>query len=162
MTYSSFRRRPESIERLNRARTWAPAYAGVAVKDSHILQLDIDTPHSQEGCALIFCGGSGATSKQEWFAPGVFGLGPVPSTNKALKHAGLTMDQIDRVEFNEAFAAQIIPSALELGIPMEKLNVNGGALAIGHPLGATGGRLVLTLAHELRRPGAPAGSGRAS
>ena len=83
--------------------------------------------------------------------PQVMGLGPVPSTNKALKHAGLTMDQIDRVEFNEAFSAQIIPSAQELGIPMEKLNVNGGALAIGHPLGATGGRLVLTLAHELRR-----------
>tara|TARA_Y100000588_G_scaffold18852_3_gene19324 strand:- start:1825 stop:3114 length:1290 start_codon:yes stop_codon:yes gene_type:complete len=83
--------------------------------------------------------------------PQLMGLGPVPSTNKALKYAGLTMDQIDRVEFNEAFAAQIIPSARELGIPMEKLNVNGGALAIGHPLGATGGRLVLSLAHELRR-----------
>ena len=83
--------------------------------------------------------------------PQVMGLGPVPSTNKALKHAGLTIDQIDRVEFNEAFAAQVIPSARELGIPIEKLNVNGGALAIGHPLGATGGRLILTLAHELRR-----------
>ena len=83
--------------------------------------------------------------------PQVMGLGPVPSTKKALRHAGLTMDQIDRIEFNEAFAAQIIPSARELGIPMDKLNVNGGALAIGHPLGATGGRLVLTLAHELRR-----------
>ena len=83
--------------------------------------------------------------------PQLMGLGPVPSTNKALKHAGLAMEQIDRVEFNEAFAAQIIPSARELGIPMEKINVNGGALAIGHPLGATGGRLVLSLAHELRR-----------
>ena len=83
--------------------------------------------------------------------PQLMGLGPVPATNKALKYAGLTMDQIDRVEFNEAFAAQIIPSARELGIPMEKLNVNGGALAIGHPLGATGARLVLSLAHELRR-----------
>ena len=83
--------------------------------------------------------------------PQVMGLGPVPSTNKALKHAGIAMEQIDRVEFNEAFAAQIIPSARELGIPLEKLNVNGGALAIGHPLGATGGRLVLSLAHELRR-----------
>ena len=83
--------------------------------------------------------------------PQLMGLGPVPATNKAMKYAGLTMDQIDRVEFNEAFAAQIIPSARELGIPMEKLNVNGGALAIGHPLGATGGRLVLSLAHELRR-----------
>ena len=83
--------------------------------------------------------------------PQLMGLGPVPATNKAMKYAGLTMDQIDRVEFNEAFAAQIIPSARELGIPMEKLNVNGGALAIGHPLGATGARLVLSLAHELRR-----------
>ena len=83
--------------------------------------------------------------------PQLMGLGPVPATKKALKYAGLTMDQIDRVEFNEAFAAQIIPSAKELGIPMEKLNVNGGALAIGHPLGATGARLVLSLAHELRR-----------
>ncbi|MCI0790062.1 MAG: thiolase family protein [Chloroflexi bacterium] len=83
--------------------------------------------------------------------PQVMGLGPVPATKKAMKYAGLTMDQIDRVEFNEAFAAQIIPSANELGIPMEKLNVNGGALAIGHPLGATGARLVLSLAHELRR-----------
>ncbi|MDA0263265.1 MAG: thiolase family protein [Chloroflexi bacterium] len=83
--------------------------------------------------------------------PQLMGLGPVPATNKALRYAGLTIDQIDRVEFNEAFAAQIIPSARELGIPMEKLNVNGGALAIGHPLGATGARLVLSLAHELRR-----------
>ncbi len=81
----------------------------------------------------------------------MMGLGPVPATNKALKHAGLTMDQMDRVEFNEAFAAQVIPSQRELGIPDEKINVNGDDLAIGHPLGATGGRLVLTLAHELRR-----------
>jgi len=83
--------------------------------------------------------------------PQVMGLGPVPATKKALRHAGLTMDQIDRVEFNEAFAAQVMPSVRELEIAMDKLNVNGGALAIGHPLGATGGRLVLTLAHELRR-----------
>ena len=81
----------------------------------------------------------------------LMGLGPIPATKKALKHAGLTADQIDRWEFNEAFAAQVIPSQSELGIPDEKLNVNGGALAIGHPLGATGGRLVLSLAHELRR-----------
>ena len=72
-------------------------------------------------------------------------------TLAALKKAGWSADELDLIEANEAFAAQIIPSAQELGIPMEKLNVNGGALAIGHPLGATGGRLVLTLAHELRR-----------
>ena len=83
--------------------------------------------------------------------PQVMGLGPVPSTKKALRHAGITADQIDRVEFNEAFAAQVIPSCKELGIPLDRVNVNGGSIAIGHPLGATGARLVLTVAHELRR-----------
>jgi acetyl-CoA acyltransferase len=85
--------------------------------------------------------------------PQVMGLGPVPSTKKALRHAGITADQIDRVEFNEAFAAQVIPSAIELEIPLDRINVNGGSIAIGHPLGATGARLVLTVAHELRRSG---------
>ena len=85
--------------------------------------------------------------------PQVMGLGPIPSTKKALRHAGITADQIDRVEFNEAFAAQVIPSCRELGIPLDRVNVNGGSIAIGHPLGATGARLVLTVAHELRRSG---------
>jgi acetyl-CoA acetyltransferase family protein len=85
--------------------------------------------------------------------PQVMGLGPIPSTKKALRHAGITADQIDRVEFNEAFAAQVIPSCKELGIPLDKVNINGGSIAIGHPLGATGARLVLTVAHELRRSG---------
>jgi acetyl-CoA acetyltransferase family protein len=85
--------------------------------------------------------------------PQVMGLGPIPATRKALRHAGITADQIDRVEFNEAFAAQVIPSCKELGIPLEKVNVNGGSIAIGHPLGATGARLVSTVAHELRRSG---------
>ncbi len=85
--------------------------------------------------------------------PQVMGLGPIPSTNKALRHAGITADKIDRVEFNEAFAAQVIPSCKELGISMDKVNVNGGSIAIGHPLGATGARLVSTVAHELRRSG---------
>lgn len=85
--------------------------------------------------------------------PQVMGLGPIPSTKKALRHAGITADQIDRVEFNEAFAAQVIPSCQELGIPLDRVNVNGGSIAIGHPLGATGTRLVLTVAHELRRSG---------
>ncbi len=85
--------------------------------------------------------------------PQVMGLGPVPSTKKALRHAGISADQIDRVEFNEAFAAQVIPSCRDLGIPLDRVNVNGGSIAIGHPLGATGARLVLTLAHELRRSG---------
>jgi len=85
--------------------------------------------------------------------PQVMGIGPIPSTLKALKHAGITADQLDRVEFNEAFAAQVIPTCRDLGIPLEKVNVNGGSIAIGHPLGATGARLVGTLAHELRRSG---------
>jgi acetyl-CoA acetyltransferase family protein len=85
--------------------------------------------------------------------PQVMGLGPVPSTKKALRHAGISADKIDRVEFNEAFAAQVIPSCKELGISLDKVNVNGGSLAIGHPLGATGARLVSTVAHELRRSG---------
>jgi acetyl-CoA acetyltransferase family protein len=85
--------------------------------------------------------------------PQVMGLGPIPATNKALRHAGITAGQIDRVEFNEAFAAQVIPSCRELGIPMDRVNVNGGSIAIGHPLGATGARLVSTVAHELRRSG---------
>ena len=83
--------------------------------------------------------------------PQVMGLGPVPSTKKALRHAGIEASQIDRVELNEAFAAQVIPSVGELGIPLDRVNVNGGSIAIGHPLGATGTRLVLTVAHELRR-----------
>ncbi len=83
----------------------------------------------------------------------IMGLGPVPATKKALKHAGLNIEQIDRVEFNEAFAAQVLPSLKELGIPEDKVNVNGGALGIGHPLGATGARLVMAVAKELRRSG---------
>jgi acetyl-CoA acetyltransferase family protein len=83
--------------------------------------------------------------------PQIMGLGPVVSTKKALKHAGIGSEHIDRVEFNEAFAAQVLPSIKELGIPEDKVNVNGGSIAIGHPLGATGARLVLTVAKELRR-----------
>ncbi len=83
--------------------------------------------------------------------PQLMGIGPIVSTRKALAHAGIGAERIDRVEFNEAFAAQVIPSIRELGIPIEKVNVNGGSLAIGHPLGATGARLVTTVAMELRR-----------
>ena len=85
--------------------------------------------------------------------PQIMGLGPIPATRKALKHAGITADQLDRVEFNEAFAAQVLPSCKDLGIPLDKVNVNGGSIAIGHPLGATGARLVMTVAKELRRSG---------
>ena len=83
--------------------------------------------------------------------PQLMGLGPVVSSKKALAQAKIGADKLDRVEFNEAFAAQMIPSIREIGVPLDKVNVNGGSLAIGHPLGATGARLVLTVAHELRR-----------
>jgi 3-oxoadipyl-CoA thiolase len=85
--------------------------------------------------------------------PAFMGVGPVPACRKALDAAGLTIDDIDLVELNEAFAAQVLASARELGISHEKLNVNGGAIALGHPLGSSGARLVTTLVHELRRRG---------
>jgi acetyl-CoA acetyltransferase family protein len=86
--------------------------------------------------------------------PAFMGVGPVPATRLALDRAGLTIDDIDLVELNEAFAAQVLASARELGIPLEKLNVNGGAIALGHPLGSSGARLLGTLIWELRRRGA--------
>ena len=86
--------------------------------------------------------------------PAYMGIGPVPATRKALERAGLTIDDIDLVELNEAFASQVLASVRELAIPLEKLNVNGGAIALGHPLGCSGARLLATLVWELRRRGA--------
>ena len=83
--------------------------------------------------------------------PKLMGRGPVPATKVALQKAGLTLDYIDLIEVNEAFAAQYLGVEKELGLEREKVNVNGGAIALGHPLGATGTRLVITLLYELRR-----------
>jgi len=83
--------------------------------------------------------------------PAVMGIGPIPAIRKALDAAGLTLDQIDRIEINEAFAAQVLACQRELGIESERLNVNGGAIALGHPLGCSGARLAGTLVRELRR-----------
>jgi acetyl-CoA C-acetyltransferase len=85
--------------------------------------------------------------------PEVMGIGPVPAITAVLAKAGLTLDQIDRVEINEAFGAQAMACARGLGLDENKLNVNGGAIAIGHPLGATGIRLAVTCARELQRKG---------
>jgi acetyl-CoA C-acetyltransferase len=85
--------------------------------------------------------------------PAVMGIGPVPSTRRALERAGLRPEDIDLVELNEAFASQVLASMRELGFDHDRLNVNGGAIALGHPLGASGARLIGTLAHELRRRG---------
>ena len=82
--------------------------------------------------------------------PEIMGLGPVEAVRQALKRAGMTIDDIDLAEINEAFAAQVLPSQRELGIPMEKLNVNGGAIALGHPFGMTGARIMTTLIHNLQ------------
>jgi 3-oxoadipyl-CoA thiolase len=85
--------------------------------------------------------------------PNYMGIGPIPATQKALKRAGLTIDQIDLVELNEAFAAQVLACCRELGIELNKLNVNGGAIALGHPLGCSGARMMTTLVHEMQRRG---------
>ena len=86
--------------------------------------------------------------------PERFGIGPVPAIRKVLALADLTLDQIDLVELNEAFAAQVIACLRELPIDPERLNVNGGAIALGHPLGCTGARMTTTLLYEMRRRGA--------
>jgi acetyl-CoA acetyltransferase family protein len=83
--------------------------------------------------------------------PKIMGRGPVPATKVALQKAGLTLDYLDLIEVNEAFAAQYLAVEKELGLDREKVNVNGGAIALGHPLGATGTRLIITLLHELKR-----------
>jgi acetyl-CoA C-acetyltransferase len=85
--------------------------------------------------------------------PEVMGIGPVPAIHALLERVGLRLDAIDRIEINEAFAAQVMACARELGLDEDKLNVNGGAIAIGHPLAATGVRLSVTVARELRRAG---------
>lgn len=82
--------------------------------------------------------------------PEIMGLGPIEASRQALDRAGLTIGEIDLVEINEAFAAQVIPSARELRIPLDKLNVNGGAIALGHPFGQTGARIMTTLIHNLQ------------
>jgi acetyl-CoA C-acetyltransferase len=83
-------------------------------------------------------------------SPEIMGLGPVEASREALRRAGLAIGDIDLVEINEAFAAQVIPSARELGVPEEKLNVNGGAIAVGHPFGMTGARITSTLINSLQ------------
>ena len=93
---------------------------------------------------MVECGFAGVE-------PAYMGIGPVQAVPRALANAGLEIDQIDLVELNEAFASQVLASARALGIDEERLNVNGGAIALGHPLGCSGARLAGTLVRELRR-----------
>jgi acetyl-CoA C-acetyltransferase len=98
---------------------------------------------------LGFFGGSAVAGVD----PRVMGIGPVPAVRKLLDRAGLTVEELDLVELNEAFASQSLAVVRELGLDEAKVNVNGGAIAIGHPLGMSGARLTVTLLHELRRRG---------
>ena len=82
--------------------------------------------------------------------PTTMGEGPIPATEKALKKAGLTIEDIDVIELNEAFAAQALCVLQDLEVDMEKVNVNGGAIALGHPIGASGARVLVTLLHEMQ------------
>ncbi len=83
--------------------------------------------------------------------PDVMGIGPVPATRKALERAGLTTADLDVIELNEAFAAQALACVGELKLDPDRVNVNGGAIALGHPLGASGARILTTLVHEMAR-----------
>jgi acetyl-CoA C-acetyltransferase len=83
--------------------------------------------------------------------PAIMGIGPVPAIRKLLDKTGLKLADIDLIELNEAFAAQVLACQRELDFDADRLNVNGGAIALGHPIGATGARIVVTLAHEMRK-----------
>ena len=89
--------------------------------------------------------------------PKIMGVGPVPATRKALEKAGWTIDDLDLIEANEAFAAQSVAVARELNFPMDKVNVNGGAIALGHPIGASGCRIFVTLIYEMMKRDAKKG-----
>ena len=144
--------RPSSFEALSKI---PPAFGGVQTGGNSSAIVD------GAAAALV---GSGAYAKSKGIQPlarvaavatvglrpEIMSLGPAPAIRKLIGHAGLTLGQIDRFEINEAFAAQLIAVERELRIDRNKLNVNGGAIAIGHPLAATGIRLALTLSRELR------------
>jgi acetyl-CoA C-acetyltransferase len=147
--------RPSTVEQLAKIR---PAFGGVQTGGNSSAIVD--------GAAAILVGSkdyAGRLGKAPLarilasaaigVPPEIMGIGPVPAIQAVLARAGLTLDAIDRIEINEAFGAQVMACARALGLDENKLNVNGGAIAIGHPLGATGIRLTLTLARELKRKG---------
>jgi acetyl-CoA C-acetyltransferase len=145
--------RPSAVETLAAIR---PSFGGVqtggnssAIVDGAAAALvassDYANSRGKAALARILAGASVGVP------PDVMGIGPVPAIKAVIARAGLTLKDVDRFEINEAFGAQVMACARELGIDEAKLNVNGGAIAIGHPLGATGVRLALTLARELKR-----------
>jgi len=116
--------------------------AAVVIKSASQAEVDGDAPLAR----IVSWGIVG-------LEPAIMAYGPVPASNQALERAGLTVADIDRWEINEAFAGQAVACVKDLGLDADKVNVNGGAVGLGHPLAATGTRLVLTLAHELKRCG---------
>lgn len=131
---------PESLVTAGNASGVVDGAAAVVIKSASKAKEDGDKPLAK----IISWGIVG-------LEPAIMAYGPVPSSKKALEKAGLTIDDIDRWEINEAFAGQAVACVKDLGLDINKVNVNGGAVGIGHPLAATGTRLVLTLAHELKR-----------
>ena len=133
---------PDSLVTAGNASGVVDGAAAVVIKSSSRAATDGDTPLAR----IVSWGIVG-------LEPAIMAYGPVPSSKKALEKAGLTIADIDRWEINEAFAGQAVACIKDLGLDIDKVNVNGGAVGIGHPLAATGTRLVLTLAHELKRSG---------
>ena len=131
---------PESLVTAGNASGVVDGAAAVVIKSASKAKQDGDKPLAK----IISWGIVG-------LEPAIMAYGPVPSSKKALEKAGLTIDDVDRWEINEAFAGQAVACINDLGLDINKVNVNGGAVGIGHPLAATGTRLVLTLAHELKR-----------
>lgn len=114
------------------------AAAVIVMSDSRAKELGL-TPLAR----IVSTGVSG-------LSPEIMGLGPVEATKQALKHANMTIDDIDLAEINEAFAAQVVPSYQDLGLPLDKVNINGGSIAVGHPFGMTGARLQNTMLNSLK------------
>lgn len=133
---------PESLVTAGNASGVVDGAAAVVIKSASQAEADGDNPLAK----IVSWGIVG-------LEPAIMAYGPVPSSRLALEKAGLSIDDIDRWEINEAFAGQAVACVKDLGLDVEKVNVNGGAVGLGHPLAATGTRLVLTLAHELKRCG---------
>jgi acetyl-CoA C-acetyltransferase len=147
--------RPSPVETLSELR---PAFGGVQTAGNSSGM--VDGAAAGLVCSGAYARNAGAAPLARLVAgvavgcpPEVMGIGPVPAIRALLERVGLRLDAIDRIEINEAFGAQVMACARELGLDPEKLNVNGGAIAIGHPLAATGVRLSVTVARELRRAG---------
>ena len=133
---------PESLVTAGNASGVVDGAAAIVIKSASQAKKDGDKPLAK----IVSWGIVG-------LEPAIMAYGPVPSSRKALQKAGLSIEDIDRWEINEAFAGQAVACVKDLGLDMAKVNVNGGAVGLGHPLAATGTRLVLTLAHELQRSG---------